>query len=565
MMDKPIGPFKLAGEIGQPLGVAAVPTRILGAEGMRLTYRSLETSELTFSLPYTQTAPIADGQKLSLIDGHGRRIFAGEAKLRLDWRSGADSRWQVRVKDVFERMARTPLTFPVADEDGNTVTRQLFVFPRQNVALMMRQIIERAAALGLDVRPGRISPGYLISGGRLANQSVLEALAFFMQFYPDAGTRMDYDAPDGPRLDIIRRADATDVMLDIGPEHGSVQALDIELQPELMAKFVTILEARDTGFGELVWDVQRAGDTTAPAEARQEAPLSTISETESPRRSYPSALVTTYTDFRDYYIRLDTGIQEWLAEYEGNFGSIFQTAGVSSLIDGGTVNYVGGGATSTDYIRSATAFPAGRVGVVFGEAGSNAEPPEWLVEQLGATRVEISGHVWATHPQGTTVLIAESRAMLNSVLSPQLFWLFTISPTTFYRAVRPFREVFWTVPTAAAMPTAGDAYRVWRNEDLDQLMPPADLAANMLAAQAFVPAIGDAILGWDAPAIPQPGDLVSARGGPPAYSTARAAIAETFYDLHTGRTTLTLGPGIRAAAPTLLDRWRALSRAPAAP
>lgn len=108
---------------------------------------------------------------------------------------------------------------------------------------------------------------------------------------------------------------------------------------------------------------------------------------------------------------------------------------------------------------------------------------------------------------------------------------------------------FTTTPTEIISPA-----------DFDFVFPPVDLAANLFAAQNFLPWNGRALLGRYAPVIPLPGDKLSVTEGDPDWNTAGALISGTEIDLRTRNAELSIGTPPATSASTLLDRFRSAAR-----
>jgi hypothetical protein len=116
--------------------------------------------------------------------------------------------------------------------------------------------------------------------------------------------------------------------------------------------------------------------------------------------------------------------------------------------------------------------------------------------------------------------------------------------------------------SSAQRPASGDTYQLqghplYRAADYSFIAPPANLAANLLAAQNFTPYEGDiTLVEQDAGAVRYRGCKVNLAGSLSALSSMGALVSAETLDISTGSTTIELGTPPRLDYRTLVDRIR---------
>lgn len=116
--------------------------------------------------------------------------------------------------------------------------------------------------------------------------------------------------------------------------------------------------------------------------------------------------------------------------------------------------------------------------------------------------------------------------------------------------------------SASQRPASGDAYvlqghPLYQEADYTFIAPPASLAANLLAAQNFIPYEGSINLVEEIPGGTRyRGCKVNISGSLSAHSTMDALVSEESINLATGQTTITLGTPPRLDYRTFVDRIR---------
>jgi hypothetical protein len=116
--------------------------------------------------------------------------------------------------------------------------------------------------------------------------------------------------------------------------------------------------------------------------------------------------------------------------------------------------------------------------------------------------------------------------------------------------------------STAQRPASGNTYALqghplYRPADYSFIAPPANLAANLLAAQNFVPYEGNVGLVFETPGASRyQGRKLNIANSVTAHATMDAMISEESIDIRSGEITLTLGTPPRLDYRTFVDRIR---------
>jgi hypothetical protein len=121
-------------------------------------------------------------------------------------------------------------------------------------------------------------------------------------------------------------------------------------------------------------------------------------------------------------------------------------------------------------------------------------------------------------------------------------------------------DIYYTT-SAVLFPAVATAWTVlttlWRKEDYSYVNPPAGLAANLLAAQDFVPYQGTvSVVHEDVPAGNPVGTCINIANGPPELAAIRAMVQAAEMDIDRGIETLFCGASPRLAYMDLVRRFR---------
>lgn len=550
-------PFFVRGEAGKALGPELVSLESLDAGEPVLKLRSMGAGLLEWTQPAGGAAPPPDrGQEVSLFDRLGNRLFVGKAKVVFDWQQGGLAMWQVRVEDFWSVLEETPLVSTVLDSVGTPAQRPLASFATGDLAATISTLMGMMVAAGVPFQAGTVSPCFSVPRMTFAKMMLAPTLVDMLRWIPDAMTRVDYGGTAPPRLHVVRRGSAEAVTLALGTEADDTQHIRLVDHPELRPAFVEVAAATINAQGRLTWGSQVAGDAGAAAARKQRVVVSgPENNVVLPFEVVDQVRVWSHSTVLDYFAKAHKATRNYITMWGSNpvqaHVTIKQGSNVVWLKSGENIG--------TAYTTLLGQFPGGWVACSFGEL-NDQRPPDWLVEQLGLQEGWLVGEVWASDPQGGSV---QRRQDLIDLFGPDVAWMDgTVSPNVYFM-VRRFTitpEKVWLMPSGMAAAFASGP-TIFRESDFDFIFPPANLAANLLAAQDWLPWSGMARLGPAQPEIPVPGNIVNATGSPHSlWATAGALVESTEVDLRRHVSYVTLGSPPRTSPGSLMERFRSAAR-----
>lgn len=423
--------WTIKGETGKALDATARTFATLGAENCTLTFRRLESDELSWFCPAEPSLSgvlVPDyGQEVSLWDGTTRK-FRGHVTAPRATLSGL----HVTASGPWWWLEQTPISSSRTDESGNSASRPTCVFPAGTLGGMIRALLDAAAAAGLPIAGSNTSSNvpdlYDVPQISISLQSFAAGLAELLAWCPDAVAWWDYapghDAYDNPRFYVARRGDLTSVTYTIGTDPLG-ETTEIEPEYGLQVSRVELPFAkRNSTTRAIEWDVQTSG--TAAAGRVQVIPISgpEIDTTLPPEvESYESMVAYAASTAPGTILRMHLpGAQKLYNDW--SVGII--TAAYSDPYSGtnGSTWYVNGGASvgqAAKYVGTATAIPSGKTALCFG-LGGNSEPPDWLVQRYGLTRWHVNDFLLTDDNSMSSSDDIIRRQAIIEVSAPTLFF-----------------------------------------------------------------------------------------------------------------------------------------------
>jgi hypothetical protein len=181
---------------------------------------------------------------------------------------------------------------------------------------------------------------------------------------------------------------------------------------------------------------------------------------------------------------------------------------------------------------------------------------------LSPTNYHIEGTA-RTGSGATQIVLATTASSVDGFyVGVQITWRnqFTDTITAYDGATRT--ATLTQTWSSAQRPASGNAYALqghplYQPADYTFIAPPANLAANLLAAQNFIPYEGSINLTQEvAGAVRYRGCKVNLIGSLPEHATMGALVSEESLNIATGQTTITLGTAPRLDYRTFVDRIR---------
>ena len=541
----------IKGEAGKTLDTTARAFADLNISGCVLKFQSLAGDQLTW------TAEAADatgagtlvpdmGQIVELWWDTTRKFRGHVTGIRVGMKQ-----IQITIDGPWWWMERTNLTEVMADATGVSAERHSYVFPLQSLATDISSLMARAVTNGVPMTAGSVAAMYTVPQMTLTEQSVANALALLMAWCPDSVAWFDYSGSGAPTLNVTRRgvmATQTYTLATDAVEIGDISPrMDLEVARNEIHYVV-----RNTTTGKPAWASQASG--TAAAGKRQ---IVTVSGPEI-------VDFLPKDDFASYALKAVSLLTVFNGGNEALFdpviADIFNTYGTSYYFLA-PVTYFCTRTSPTPLGTSKSYYYPGysckdAKGVVLAPGSyyyvTDANPPEWVKSQ--GIAVTLSQHYLMFEPASPQGRSDGFTAWAEGAVITGALYLDGWGSTIYYFAVREAKGTGWAIPNALGVKTGTTIYKPW---EYDFAVPPAGLAAELVAAQAWVPWEGPITLATDECSgdnlLPKKYRLANALA---PCATMDALARGVTHDLMRGRTTIDLGAPARVDFGTLVSRVR---------
>jgi hypothetical protein len=462
---------------------------------------------------------------------------------------------QVTASGPWHFLERIGLTGDVLDGTGVSAERPLYAAPTQNLATTLAAVADRAISAGLaPMRRAAVASIYSIPSATLAEQSVASAIATLLAWCPDAICWFDYADTTGNALPILnfgRRADFAETTLTYGTD--AIESADLAPRLDLEVQRVEIsYVTRRVGDGKPQWAADTAGSHIAGK--RQLIAVSGPEVTEYlPKDDFESHVVSSIAFNTSGWLSLDAEYQTAAAK-----NGALNTSGTHTLTD--IVQFWNGAQTVSHTSQNAVGnlkTDGSNVAAGWYFLSAGAPMPDWLVTAWAAFEVIVRRvHLakepgWASGaPKGESALFRWCRSQSGAEAWGTEYHAAN-NPSAWRYCMRPFEVRGWAIPYAL---TAYTQYKPW---EYDYLTPPANLATNLRAAQAWVPWEGPLTLVADdcdgSNILPRRYHIAN---GYPAQAAMGAMARAVEHDLMRGRTTIDLGAPARLDYGSLVSKIR---------
>lgn len=553
--------WTIKGEAGKTLNATARSLAELNISACILTFQSLAGDSLTWTAETTDATGAGTilpdaGQVVEIwkdsvrkFRGHVTGIRAGTRQITIT----AEGPWWW--------MERTNLTSDQTDGSGTTAERPVYVFPspdpdtgHPDLKDHLEALIDRAIANGVPMARGTVAASYGIPQATLAEQPCSEALATLLAWAPDSVAWFDYSDAT-PVIHIGRRGTLAATTYTIGTdpvEAGElVPRLDLEVTRNEL-HYVT----RNGTTGKPEWALQASGTSTPGTDSAGKRQIVAVSGPEIvdflPRDDFETTEVWSHPGGNAFIWENDPGLGQAVGIPTYGFGAVadrLYAPGLEFPFNASTIYF-------NSYVvrrEDGSALPAGTLHIL-----QQTDVPDWALDVIGGFRATLSGTWLITHDTGYA----------NNVPWPQWFEKLRTGATTgaFYatKELGSYRHythylarqfsVSCILTTAVRYYADRAIYKPW---EYSYLTPPDNLAANLVAAQNWVPWEGPlTLVGDDCSGDNLLGAKYNLAGGL-APCAAMAALARgVTHDLPRGRTTIDLGAPARLDFGTLISRIR---------
>lgn len=578
--------WSIKGESGKALDATERALSSLPADTASLTLSVLESDVFEWSAVTADAAGtgviIPDAGQLVEVFHDGTRRFRGHVTIpRVTTKA-----LKVRAEGPWWWLRQIMLSSSQQDGTGSSADRASYVFPTQALSTSITALLTRAALLSRsdagDASTAKFAVGSIdtiFSFPRitLAEQSFAQALAELLSIGPDAVAWFDYSGTGLPVLNVTRRGNMSSQTYAIGT--AAVEEIDLSPRLDLQVGHVAVQSvSRRTTDGKTQWVLDEAG-TAAPGKNQ----IVVVSGPEVndilPKDSYDSfqcqtialptdgvAVGTLSTASSHTATSITSALKTFVFENDETIATIIReffggsAPSELALSNGGRFLVSG---YPTGNLNGAPSFFFDRPNLI------SKEDPSGLYIVISADRVP----EWAKTENGLTVIDATLtsfvRYTLNHSQTAPDWWdevvrrgvwscvgypANTGDTVGYYQRNIAFQSSIPVQLISASHGTLATIYRQW---DYDYLSPPDGLAADLLAAQNWIP--------WQGFIVSVADDVDGASGlnlktnvtGTLTDCATMAALSKSvIYEIMRGRKTLNLGAPARTDYGTLANRFR---------
>jgi hypothetical protein len=553
--------WTLVGEAGKALDATPRTLAEIRAQDVFVRFANGKPDYLSFRVPMPNidgTGIIAPELEQEVSFWHdATRYFIGHCVRRRPRFNGASWWMDIQVSGAWWWLDQIPLTSTQADQAGTDATRIAFVFGTGDLATSFGALATRAITLGAPITAGTVATMFDIPRITVTSSSLAAGFLELQRWVPDSMLAFDYSGAGDPVLKVTRRktglaagsAATRTITMGVDP------VTEIDLQPmiELEVRSVTIDSVDRDSQGRAIWQTQTSG---APAAAH----------TQIVSVSGPEAVDTTLPP--DFFESVE--VRSKLIKPSGVItGEIFEiyddrikAAGATGLAMGAkTVNLFGGGTYVLPAVATAvTLKEGGALPAPLARFLSVGEPKDWWTRDgipWAWARATATLHMSIVSPSPIPNGYSANPPDWVEALGMDHVALFEKNATgSGYHQI----DIYWTT-SAVLFPAVGVAWNtlttLWRKEDYSYVNPPAGLAANLLAAQDFIPYSGTvSLVHEDIPAGNPVGTCINIADGPPELAAVRALVQAAEMDIDNGIETLFCGASPRLAYQDLVRRFR---------
>lgn len=567
-------PWTIKGESGKTFNATVRSLETAQIDSAQISFRSLEADTFTFTIsPETLTsATIPDLEQKITLYRDGVQFFTGTVTNVRPLISQSSQQAQVTVSGPWWWMERINMTTVRTDGAGSTGERMTFVFGNAttggDLETHIRALIARAIALGVPMQLGGVADFFNVPQISLNQSTVGQALSELVRLVPDTQVNFDYSTTP-PTIDIRRRGTSTPRTIDVAT--APVDSIDIEPMIELQVSQVRLPYVTRDVQGRTVYQEQASGTA-----ATGKVEILTVSGPELDT-FLPNELFDSYS-IKTALATVTNG-KRWIQDQQTNLVELAKKNGYTDgrfpwvLSNGGGVTLFKT-ASTTSVKPSFSSFKAygfpllslfSTSGVQYNLATSNiiitSDPPDWIESELGIgfKSATLEGYFIDSHnyrPAGTTIPLPSYWEEVGFEFQYSGYLTEINDPPKVIYGLKKFSIPCYIVTTAYTSTTT-----VYRPADYSFIQPPANLAANLKAAQDWLPYTGSiTLVEEDVGGTRYMGTKISLTNTLPAYASMNALVAGVNLDIATGTTTIELGQPPRLDYRTFVDRIRKTSQ-----
>ena len=564
--------WTIQGQAAKALDATSRTLEELAIESAQVDFKSLDVDEFTFTISPDDitTATIPElGQTVTLFR-NGTRFFHGHVTANPTTIRSKQQTCTVTVSGPWWWLDRINLTSTKTDGTGATAERLSYVFGTTsggvNLKTAIEALIDRCITLGGPLTRGSVATFFTVPRITLNQSSCSQALAELVRLVPDTMTAFDYTTSP-PTLNVTRRGTASVVTFTVGT--SPIDGMTINPVYEMKVDRIDLDSVTRDAQGRTQFLNQNSGTVTTGRNLRLNISGPEL-DTFLPNDLFDTfnlqTSALTGSGFVNYLIAKDSGLAALAKKYSFTASSwpmtLVTTTGVTIYQEFNT---------TTNQLTTPYTYPVSPAtflksdGTAISTSGKTLvlsdKPPEWA-DQFNVEEVKVKASFYyikddyyatssGTAPLADPAWLQEvSWSLKQLAAGKDGLGGSKVTTVTYYR--KDVEVSGYLINASYPTSTA-----IYREADYTFLNPPSGLAANLLAAQNFVPYAGSIdLIEQTAGGTRYCGKVVNVASSLSAYSTMKALVESESLDLKSGSTSIGLGTPARLDYRTFTDRIR---------
>ena len=582
------------GESGKSFVDTPVTLESQGVSSATVSFQSLEADILTLEYQvadYAASSTLPELRQTISLYRDSDRFFYGNV-IRVSPKVDATSSTViVEVAGPWWWLDRIPMTSTQVDGEGNSATRPMYVFGTftdgADMKTNLEAAIDRAITLGAPMIKGTVSSSFTVPRITLSQSTCGDVISELVRLIPDSMLWFDYSGTGYATINISRRADGSTPTRTVALGTDDVTALNIQPLIELEVSEVKIPYVSRATTGETQYTTQDSGTASTgkveilpasgpelvdflPNDQLDTIKIANVYATDAAglASAWKQKVYAGWADMAASLAADGHGADNT------QYGLIVANSGVNGGTSGQTCfrnsSTGGGGATSVTFSAGSHNWSqpayAGSTSIVCFE--DNQEPPQWAIDDYGLTKY-FPHHVgwWdgnlTSGGGATNTFVQERRNYILDITNwsiGQASYVngsidLTLGAGQYFVGLWYVdnKESVWLCPTAK-IPSDNVLIRA---ADFTFASPPSNFAANLLAAQNYIPHEGSiSLTSSDTGATRYRGTKVRVTGSLSTMTAMDAPVSGETLDIREGSTQVELGQPPRLSFLEFVNRVR---------
>lgn len=546
--------WTLVGQSGKAVNATERTLEELRAGGLRVRFEAMNISAITWTVWLKDVGEIStyvpDLRQTMTLRVNGDRFFTGWVVGRDPLLSEGRMGYDITVADAWFFLANTMLSSEVLDGTGTAKERPVYLLPAGDLTTHLQSVISRAVALGLPVQAGALADSFDLPRLSMQNQSIGASLSDLMACLADGTLWLDHSGSGDVAVRMSRRSTADEISI----AAGTAIITEVSLRPRVdleveEVKLSTAKRTTSAGKRVTVFEETTAGSSTSVLPTRGLAAI-----------TGPEVNLTLPQDLTDSVEIEVAAFTPTAALQHGH--DLLKQNGPVGMPEVYTTQ------TSNGAFGSTLVWPADPLLQIVDTDGNEISPEDWPQfltkgEPRDWWKKDLIEYVQVRIT--ATVASYEDTAVGDDVPEPPkwarlvgarartiIFFEGEIGGSTAQRTV-------WEATISATVVCCRGLSNgtLIRSEDWGWFNPPADLAANLLASQNFVPWEGKVSTVQEEMEHGNPvGSVLNITNWVPEAATMAGIITGCTIIPRTGEVTYTVGPPLRHSFLDLVNRFR---------